>query len=230
MYRFLSFIFFVMLAPRCEAARPLVTDDARLTTARSCQLESWTRLYADHREVWALPACNLTGNLEITAGFGHQFGAEGAASSDVVLQAKTLLHPMTQGGWGVGLAAGLIHHPSVNPGPNGLGSLYAYVPVSVALAGDMVTLHGNLGWVKARDDDHALSWGLGSETRLSRRMTFVAEGFGDPRHSPYWQGGLRYFLVMDRVQIDATVGQQLGKGEGTRWFSVGLRLTPGRMF
>ena len=38
------------------AARPFVTDDARLTTAQSCQLETWVRTYPDSREAWALPA------------------------------------------------------------------------------------------------------------------------------------------------------------------------------
>jgi len=50
------------------AARPFMTDDARLTTGGSCQLETWSRRYSDRSEFWALPACNPTGNLEITAG------------------------------------------------------------------------------------------------------------------------------------------------------------------
>jgi hypothetical protein len=41
---------------------------------------------------------------------------------------------------------------------------------------------------------------------------------------------LRSFLVPDRVQVDATLGAQNGtRGEG-RWFSLGLRYTPGRLF
>ena len=53
------------------SARPFVTDDARLTTAGSCQLETWTRMYRDSTEFWALPACNPGGNLELTAGGGQ---------------------------------------------------------------------------------------------------------------------------------------------------------------
>ncbi len=68
-----SFFFLsALLHVPAKAARPFVTDDARLTTAGSCQLESWTRFYADSTEVWALPACNPTGNLELTLGVGKR--------------------------------------------------------------------------------------------------------------------------------------------------------------
>ena len=32
------------------AARPFMTDDARLTTEGSCQVESWARLYTSRSE------------------------------------------------------------------------------------------------------------------------------------------------------------------------------------
>ena len=62
----------ILLLPSTEvkAARPFVTDDARLTTEGSCQLESWARLYENSSEIWALPACNPFGNLEVTLGEG----------------------------------------------------------------------------------------------------------------------------------------------------------------
>ncbi|NCV70156.1 MAG: hypothetical protein EBW55_05505, partial [Betaproteobacteria bacterium] len=56
------FIFLSILLGVCNlahAARPFVTDDARLTTAGSCQLESWTRVNraskpsARSEEYWA---------------------------------------------------------------------------------------------------------------------------------------------------------------------------------
>jgi len=36
--------------------------------------------------------------------------------------------------------------------------------------------------------------------------------------------------VPDRVQIDATVGQQIDHDTASRWLSLGLRLTPGKLF
>jgi len=112
------------------AARPFVTDDARLTTAGSCQLESWARIYPNSQELWALPACNPTGNLEFTVG-GGVAKLEGAAgwTDDYVLQAKTLFKILELNSWGVGAAVGTIQHPQINPGPNLLGNRYAYVPL-----------------------------------------------------------------------------------------------------
>lgn len=81
------------------AACPFVTDDARLTTAGSCQLESWTRLYPNSTELWALPACNPTGNLEITVGGGAaKLGEATGWTDNYVLQAKTLFKTLEPNG------------------------------------------------------------------------------------------------------------------------------------
>jgi hypothetical protein len=219
-----------LTAPALNAARPLITDDARLTTARSCQLETWMRSYDNHREAWALPACNPTGNFEITAGVGQVISGTMRDSTDLMVQAKTLLRPLKTNNWGIGLAAGVMHHNNVSAGPNGFGNVYAYVPISASLLDDKFILHTNLGWIKSRGDSHALSWGLGSETRITSRLTFIAEAYGDPRYGPYGQLGTRYFIVRDKVQIDATIGQQANHGPKTRWLSLGLRLTPASLF
>jgi hypothetical protein len=217
-------------ASSLEAARPLVTDDARLTTAQSCQLETWVRSYDSRREAWALPACNPTGNFEITAGVGQVVGGEMRASTDLMVQAKTLFRSLQTNSWGIGVAAGAMHHPDVRAGPNGFGNIYAYIPVSASFLDDKFIVHTNLGWVKSRGDSHAISWGVGTETRISQRLILVAEAYGDPRYAPYAQMGMRYFIVPDRVQVDATLGQQTNQGASGRWFSLGLRFTPSKLF
>ena len=55
------------------AARPMMTDDARIVDPQSCQLESWTKVYERHNEFWALPACNPFGFFELTVG-GSKIG------------------------------------------------------------------------------------------------------------------------------------------------------------
>jgi hypothetical protein len=46
----------------------------------------------------------------------------------------------------------------------------------------------------------------------------------------YGQVGVRYSVVPDLFQVDATLGRQLaGDGNG-RWVSFGLRYTPDRLF
>ncbi len=220
----------LMLAAPAWAARPFVTDDARLTTAGSCQLESWTRVYQDRREVWALPACNPGGNLEFTAGGGRARTDGQAATSDYVLQLKTLFRALDTDGWGAGLAVGRVAHPEIQPGPNQLGNTYAYLPVSVSFMGDRAVLHGNLGWLRDRSSrqDRA-TWGLGGELYPYPRLALVLETFGDDRARPYWQAGLRYSVIPNLLQVDSTLGGQRDGGAAGRWLSFGIRWTPARV-
>ena len=154
-----------------------------LTTAESCQLETWVRTYKDSHEVWALPACNPTGNLEFTVGGGRAWSYGQRATSDYVFQLKTLFRPLVTNGWGWGLGVGTVRHPGVNPGPNLLGNVYAYVPMSFSLRDDQVVVHANVGWLRDRASrEHNLTWGLGGEIRLTNRVLGIVETFGDHRH------------------------------------------------
>lgn len=231
MKRGLVIAFFSACTWNVYAARPFVTDDARLTNENSCQLESWVRHYSDSNELWALPACNFGGNFEVTAGGGVAKSTTTGTSVDYVLQAKTLFRPLETNDWGWGLAVGTVRHPNINPGPNLLGNSYFYVPASLSLMDDKVIFHSNLGLLRDTQSGlYSRTWGLGGEFKLTPRMLAIAESFGDHRNKPYWQLGGRYAIVPDRVQVDATIGEQFHGGHSTRWVSFGLRLTPGALF
>lgn len=214
------------------AARPFVTDDARLTTASSCQLESWIRKYPDSSELWILPACNFGGNLEITMGGGGAKNTDSTTTSDYIFQAKTLFRPLTSNNFGWGLSLGTVRHPEINPGPNQLGNTYAYLPFSASFENDAIIMHTNLGWLQdqaTRQDN--LTWGIGGEFQTtSSRISAIAEAFGDNHNPAYWQVGGRFAIIPDRVQIDATIGQQFSGASAGRWLSFGLRLTPEHLF
>lgn len=225
--------FLALIRVPAEAARPFVTDDARLTAAGSCQLESWTRFYSNSTEVWTLPACNPGGNFEFTLGGGRVNYQDPSrpGSEDYVFQAKTLFKPLETNGWGWGAAVGTVRHPKVNPGPNLFGNTYIYFPVSASFADNRVVMHLNTGWLhdKVLSREH-LTWGIGSEINANDRLTIVAESFGDNRANPYWQTGVRYAIIPHLFQIDATVGRQTGTDQGNRWISFGLRFTPASLF
>lgn len=213
------------------SARPFVTDDARLTTAESCQLETWMRVYPNSREVWALPACNPTGNLELTVGGGRAKNDGEKPTADQVFQLKTLFRPLESNGWGWGMAVGTIRHPEINPGPNQLGNTYVYAPFSMSMADDRIVAHVNVGMLKDRESKQKrTTWGMGGEFKLTPRFLAIAETFGDDRNKPYWQVGGRYAIVPDKVQVDATLGQQFSGNRTGRWISFGLRLTPEKLF
>ena len=213
------------------AARPFMTDDARLTTEGSCQLESWTRRYSHRTENWALPACNPTGNFEVTAG-GGQFRTDGLPGSlDQVLQGKTLFRNLQANDWGWGLAVGRVWHPSAVPGPNHLGNTYLYLPLSVSTQDDRLVFHANLGWMQDRSTRlNSSTWGAGAEYWIHSRVMLIAEAFGDDRQKPLVQAGIRFSVVPGLFQIDATRGTQPSTPLSKPWTSLGIRYTPDKLF
>jgi hypothetical protein len=224
-------LFLVALTQKTHAARPFVTDDARLTTAESCQLESWTRSYKNSNEFWALPACNLTGNFEITAGGGKAKSNDSITTNDFVVQGKTLFKELNTNSWGWGLAFGRVNHPQSDPGPNQLGNSYAYIPASVSLMDDKVIVHMNMGRLKDKaTQESRTTWGIGTEINTSKSLLLIAESFGDSKSNPFVQIGARYSVIPNIFQIDTTLGKQVNGSIETRWISFGLRFTPEKIF
>lgn len=211
-----------LVAAEARAARPMITDDARIVDAKACQLESWVKNKRHSTEYWALPACNFTGNLELTLGGAGTKEDGQTGTTDVVLQGKTLFKPLDSNGWSIGLVAGVVRRPQVRTGTR---DWYAYVPSSFSFHDDGVVVHTNVGGLRDGDTGRErLTWGLGTETRLTARTWLIAEGFGQNHGKPYYQIGLRHWIVLDRVQIDATYGDRSGGGTQERWLSIGLRL------
>jgi len=209
-------------APDARAARPMITDDARVVDPKACQVESWARRNQDGtNEFWAQPACNFTGNLEVTVGGAVTRESGGSTrGSAQVLQGKTLFKPLDANGWGWGLALGTMRDPGAGGGRN----WYGYVPASFSFLDDRFVLHANVGWQRDQGTRrNHVTWGLGSEAQLSERTFLIAETFGAADGKPHYQMGVRYWLVPERVQVDTTYGNRFGGG-GDRWISVGLRL------
>lgn len=215
----------VFAAGSAHAARPFVTDDGRVVDAKSCQVESWVRFNRTNPEYWALPACNFTGNLELTAGGGLSKDANGRQITDWVFQGKTLFKTLEPNGWSIGLAGGLVLHPDIRPTSNLTGNFYAYIPASFSFRDDRMVLHTNLGWLQDRDTkENRVTWGVGTEILLTGNTWLVAESFGQNKGQPYYQAGIRQWIVPNRVQVDATYGNRFASGVQEQWFTIGLRL------
>ena len=214
---------YTAFAPIAQAARPMITDDARTVAPKACQVEMWARKNVDSREYWALPACNPFGWAELTFGGARtDVDGESARTSDVLLQGKTLFKPLEANGWGLGLALGLLRHPN-RPQHRSVGEVYGYVPASVSFADDRVVVHANVGWVHNRDDRRDRpTWGIGAESRLLTNTWLISEVF-DQASGTRYQVGVRQWIVPDHVQVDVTYGNRFGHPEA-RWFTIGLRL------
>jgi len=190
------------LAAPAHAARPFVTDDARIV--EHCQIETFykeQRTYAGS-EFWFLPACNPFG-FEITVG-GNRI--EGDANE--ILQTKFLLKRLEPNEIGFALSLGVFG-----------GDPYFNFITSRSFADDRFVVHGNLGAFR----DAGGVWGLGFEALIvAPRVYGILETYGQHRETPTWHYGLRLWVIPDRFQIDATRGEQSGSGN-RQFYTVGLR-------
>ena len=215
----------LLVSPGAQGARPMTTDDARVVDPKSCQLESWVRRNRDSTEYWALPACNFWTSTEFTLGGAIGSDPQGTRTTDGVVQVKHVYRPLSPDGWGSGVAAGYVSHPALETGSNVLGDAYGYLLNSFAFGGERLFVHTNLGAIHERATrENRVIWGVGIEAQLWARGYLVAETYGRDVGRPWYQAGLRVWLVPDRVQVDATIGGRAEAGTNERWISVGLRL------
>jgi hypothetical protein len=217
------------VVPPAFAARPMITDDARFVDPKACQLETWLQNDLGSTEYWALPACNFSGTLELTLGGAlNMESAQKTRIANIVFQGKTLFKTLEPNSWAVGMAFGYVRRPIIHTSRNLFGNLYAYVPLSFALFEERLVMHLNLGWLYETLEQgigkQRMSWGVGSELQLSERTWLIAETFGQNKGKPFFQLGLRLWLLPEHVQLDATLGDQFDKNMKERWFSIGLRL------
>ena len=212
-------------AGAAHAARPMITDDARIVDPKACQVESWIKRNRESTEFWALPACNPTGNAELTFGGARTREDGHDAFTDNLVQAKTIIRPLEANGWGAGFAVGTVRHPRREIANGWPGDMYFYVPVSVSYADDWWVLHLNAGALRVRDEKRTVAtWGVGNEIKLRDDLFFIPEVFHNEVGRPFYQVGVRYWVVKDRMQMDATFGNRLASDTAERWFSIGLRL------
>lgn len=207
-------------------ARPMVTDDARIVDAKACQVESWVRSERHGTgQAWAVPACTPIENLEITLGGSLERPGGHERLADSLLQFKSLVRPLRTNDWGVALSLIRSVERGLEPGTRDAPSHFLNVPLSVSLRDDALILHLNAGLREDRLSRRSFgTWGLGSELVLRERLQLITETYGESGQRPFVHGGLRYWLVPDRVQIDTTIGTRLRAGSAERWFTFGVRL------
>jgi hypothetical protein len=215
----------LLLSAAAHAARPMITDDARITDAHACQIETWTKATRAGREYWAFPACNPTGNFEFTLGGNSLPDGTGGHVGDYLLQGKTLFRPLETNGYAWGLAAGIIRHGDPMVGQGRTSATYFYLPISASFMDDRLVVHVNVGAQNNRDaGTRPVTYGLGSEITVNPRFVLIAETYGDENTRQYYHAGVRIWVVPGRFQIDATRGVQAGDYGGSRWWTIGLRI------
>ncbi len=205
------------------AARPMITDDARIIDPQSCQLESWAKASKNTEEYWALPACNPLGFFELTLGGSKFQGDYAVGSADRTIQAKTVFRQLKPNDWAIGLALGRANHLFKSEERN--HDTYGYIPITWSFDDDQKFLHLNLGAVK-RQFDSVLrkTWGMGAELEITPRTFLIGETFGVDGVKPSYQAGVRYWFIPNKFQVDLTTGSKSQYTTESRWFSIGVRL------
>ena len=215
-----------MSALPAQAARPFVTDDARVVDPQGCQVETFykrQREFHEH-EFWILPACNPWGRLELTLGGNWIGSTQPGDSRALVVQGKMLLVPLETNGAGFAFTLGAAQvSPSqsssvVSPYLNGIASFSFF--------DDRVVLHANAGAV--RDNQLHVTrgtWGIGAEILLvAPRFYAIVESYGQRLEKPTLHGGVRIWIVPNRLQVDSTIGIQHAAPFDRRFGTIGMRI------
>lgn len=229
------------------AARPFVTDDARVVDPGGYQIETFAKVQrgVNATEFWFVPAANFGGALdrvEFTLGGNRIWSREEGDSNLLYFQAKTLLKPLETNGVGFALSAGVAR---LNPGtpleivetPFGTVTTqgeasndvhydpYLNAIASVSVLHDTFVIHFNAGATRDTSNNTTVgNWGVGTEIALGERFFGIAETYGVSDQKPAYQVGLRYWAAPGRLQIDGTYGWQHASPANLSWISVGLRI------
>jgi hypothetical protein len=211
----------------CLAARPFVTDDARIVDTGGCQIESFYK--RQHRqaeeEFWFLPACTPKGPVELTLGGLKLDNANEGTSSAAIAQAKTLLRELRPNDFGLALTLGAARVNTVDPALARGWSPYLNAIASLSLPQDRAVIHANLGSIRDRTISRTrLTWGIGAEIPIGGRLFGIVETYGQDGDRPSQQIGLRYWVVPNRFQVDGTLGAQSCEPRTRTWTSLGIRV------
>lgn len=209
-----------------SAGRPLNTDDATLTNARSCQVETWFQHAQGDAQFWVLPACNFSG-FEATLGTTLDWMQGGTDSSSLVLQGKVLgpnpawlPEKIARYGWVVG--ATYLHE--AHGGPRDWQVLSTYVPLTINLT-PTDQVHVNLGYTRDRVAGTGDgTYGLAASHDFNKHWTVQSEIFGVFNGPPSAQAAFE--AIFGSFQFDASFGRPLtGRWNGAI-FSIGIEWYP----
>lgn len=214
------------LSPAAHAGRPMATDDAAVLDEGACQLEAWTERTHDTNTTWLNPSCNPFGATEFALGAGRQQDRQNNTGNSALIswQVKHLLRAYDDQNAGFAVATGGQHARS-----SGANEIFIKGIATLPLRGEDLLAHLNLGALRQREDaqrDYRGTWGIALDAAVSPRTRASLESYGmtggssEPRKN--WQLGLRYALIPDRLQLDASVGSPFGHWAEHRVVTVGL--------
>jgi hypothetical protein len=210
-----------------HAARPFVTDDARIVDPGGYQIESFLKHQRNvhEDEFWFLPAWNPRTSVELTFGGFLLRNAEEGRASTLIAQAKTLLRPLQANDFGFAVTLGALGQDPVVSTDRPRWSPFVNLIGSRSWMDDAVVVHANAGLIDDRSGAvRRYTWGLGSEIAIGARLWTIVEAYNQEGEKPSTQIGLRYWVVQSRLQVDGTIGGQHVDPQNRSWVSIGVRI------
>ncbi len=209
-----------------HAARPLVTDDPGVLEHGSCEAEA----VAGRARA---PGTDTTRARSLQAGCGLGLQSQAALAtsqeragperaSGLALLGKTALNAADAP---LPLALGWAVAWQRSPGT---GWRHAETGVTLLAGSELAPdrhLVLNLGHMRdAAARQGRTSWGAGLEQAAGANWAVAGELYGDDREAPWWNLGLRWSAVPERVTLDIAYGRQMASGR-PKLLSVGAKLS-----
>ena len=215
------------------AAGGMNVDDAQILDADTCQLESWAKFNRTGTERWVSPACSPNEHVEFSWAGSWQRDLRGNYMAASQFQGKTVLRELSSDVTAIGMLAGA---ERITEGMTDSDSArqadwnyYAKLLTTTSFRDDDILLHTNLGVSQSKENHTtSLTWGVGNETRLFGKSTFIAEVFGENKGRPSYQAGVRHTLIPEQLELDLTYGNRFGRDTQEAFVVLGLRfIAPG---
>jgi hypothetical protein len=210
------------------AGRPLVTEDAGVIEAGHCEIETWAARSRNTGQDagdsgWLVPSCGLP--LPLASQVGVLLATERSGDERATLAGltgKTALRPLTDDS--AGLAVAWSYTGARSSGAGWATYEAALIGVlSVPLRPDWL-IHSNLGWTyRHAERSGALFWALATERTGLGVVDLMAETFGSGRESPWFNAGLRWWVLPERLSFNGSAGIKPAGGRETL-YTVGAKL------
>lgn len=200
------------LSLSAQAGRPLQTEDAGVLERGDCELEGATQRVSVDRARATEHALQFGCGI----GFRSQVALNASTAKDGGERSRGLALVGKTGLWtGAGdTPAGLTLAWALRWGKDdGQPHRHAGTGFNLVYSRPLpayLTLHANLG--HARDEQsrqRSTTWGLALEHAGFGPVAPMAEFFGDDREPAWWNLGLRWTVVPEKVFVDVSYGRQM---------------------
>lgn len=208
-----------------HAGRPLQTEDAAVLERGTCELEGFaSHLWdadRDERLASLQLGCGVAASTQLALAL-RRARVDDAHNRGAELNGKTRLWQDASDGPTLTVAYAL--SSLALPGQRWHASTSAVRLVLSQPLSPSLTLHVNTGHARdAYTGSSSTPWAVAIEAAALGSVAPMAEVFGDDRHQPWCNLGLRAGVVRERVYLDASYGRQLSSA-ASRWLTLGVKL------